>query len=378
MMDGATPGGMASAGMSGTVSADQPVQIIGLATASPAVTVQQHEARDAAGRLFARHPARFARLAGAFDNAGIDTRQVCEPHDWYLASRGWQDRNDTFLRHAVDLLEQAAGQALDGAGLRADQIDAIVTICSTGIATPSLDALLMQRLAFRPDTQRLPVFGLGCAGGTLGLGRAAALARAQPGTRVLLLVVELCSLTLRQGDTRKANIIATALFGDGAAAAILTAGVQGDAEGMTTQRPAAVRGWGEHLWPDTLDIMGWSVEDDGLGVIFSRDIPALVRERMRPAAETFLARHGLGLADLAGVICHPGGAKVIAALEDTFDLSTGTLDTERAVLRDHGNMSAATVMFVLQRRLRDAAPGRYLVSALGPGFTGAFALLDLG
>ncbi len=376
MMDGAASASAIPAPADACASplADGAVRILGLATASPAVTVEQREARDAAGQLFARHPARFARLAGAFDNAGIDTRQVCEPHDWYMEPRGWEDRNNTFLKHAVDLLERAARDALDAATLRADQIDAIVTICSTGIATPSLDALLMQRLGFRPDTQRLPVFGLGCAGGTLGLGRAAALARAHPGSRVLLLVVELCSLTLRQRDTRKANIIATALFGDGAAAAILTANTDGAGDG----RPAAVIGWGEHLWPDTLDIMGWSVEDDGLGVIFSRDIPALVRERMRPAAEAFLGRCGFGLDDLAGVICHPGGAKVIAALEDTFGMPAGTLDTERAVLRAHGNMSAATVMFVLQRRLKEAAPGRYLVSALGPGFTGAFALVHLG
>ena len=375
MMDGAASAAATLAKTGATSDpAESTVRLLGLATANPAVTVEQHQARDAAGQLFARHPARFARLAGAVDNAGIDTRQVCEPHDWYLAPRGWQDRNDTFLKHAVDLLERATRGALANAALGAEQIDAIVTICSTGIATPSLDALLMQRLAFRPDVHRLPVFGLGCAGGTLGLGRAAALAKAQPGARVLLLVVELCSLTLRQRDTRKANIIATALFGDGAAAAILTANTEGSGDG----RPAAVVGWGEHIWPDTLDIMGWSVEDDGLGVIFSRDIPALVRERMRPAAEAFLGRCGVGLNDLAGIICHPGGAKVIAALEDTFEMPEGTLDSEREVLRAHGNMSAATVMFVLQRRLKDARPGRYLVSALGPGFTGAFALLHLG
>jgi alkylresorcinol/alkylpyrone synthase len=212
---------------------------------------------------------------------------------------------------------------------------------------------------------RLPVFGLGCAGGVLGLARAASLARAHPGARVLFLVVELCALTFRKRDQSKSNIIATALFGDGAAAALLDA----EAEGP------ALAAWGEYTWPDSLDVMGWDITDDGLGVLFSRDIPTLVRTQFREAADGFLRGRGLTLADIDGFICHPGGAKVITALEDSFGIPEGTLDEARAVLRQYGNMSAATVMFVLERML--ARRGRRsLMTALGPGFTAGFLTLE--
>jgi alkylresorcinol/alkylpyrone synthase len=240
-------------------------------------------------------------------------------------------------------------------------------VSTTGIATPSLDARLMELLPFRRDLQRLPVFGLGCAGGVTGLARAAALARATPGSKVLLLVVELCGLTFRAQDLTKSNIIATALFGDGAAAALLSTAGSG----------ARVEGWGEHTWPQSLDVMGWEIKDDGLGVLFSRDIPTLVRDELRGATDRFLARHNLNRLDLAGYVCHPGGAKVLDALEDAFELPRGALAHARATLRDYGNMSAVTVLFVLERLL-PARPraGRYLMSALGPGFTASFALLE--
>jgi alkylresorcinol/alkylpyrone synthase len=267
----------------------------------------------------------------------------------------------------VALLKEAAEHCLDRAGVSFDEIDAVVTVSTTGIATPSLDAQLMEVLPFRRDLQRLPVFGRGCAGGVTGLARAAALARAAPGSKVLLLVVELCGLTFRAQDLSKSNIIATALFGDGAAAALLS----------TSGAGPRVKGWGEHTWPQSLDVMGWTVKDDGLGVLFSRDIPTLVRDELRQAADRFLARHGLNRLDLAGYICHPGGAKVLDALEDAFELPHGALAHARATLRDYGNMSAVTVLFVLERLL-GAIPrtGRYLMSALGPGFTASFALLE--
>ncbi|KGM33647.1 type III polyketide synthase, partial [Inquilinus limosus] len=271
-----------------------------------------------------------------------------------------------FLDTALDLLEDAARRCLDEAGIGAGEVDAIVTICSTGIATPSLDARLMERLPFRPDTVRLPVFGLGCAGGVLGLARAAALSRALNGT-VLLLVVELCGPTFRRGDLTKSNVVATALFGDGAAAVLIR-----PEDGCPALGPT-----GEHRWPGTLDVMGWSVETDGLGVIFSRDIPTLVRNDMRPAAEGFLARHGLGLDDLSGFVFHPGGTKVVEALRDAFDLPDVAMAAERAVLRRYGNMSAVTVLFVLAEKRRSMT-GRWLLSALGPGFCAGFAVLDCG
>jgi alkylresorcinol/alkylpyrone synthase len=226
----------------------------------------------------------------------------------------------------------------------------------------------MEVMPFRRDVQRLPIFGLGCAGGTLGLARAAALARAAPGSHVLLLVVELCGLTFRNRDMSKSNVVATALFGDGAAAALLSC--------RSASGAPEVAGWGEYTWPDSLDVMGWRIEEDGFGVLFSRDIPTIVHRQYGPAVDRFLAAQGLRRDDLDGTICHPGGAKVLDALEHVFGLPPGGMVEARQVLNEFGNMSAATVLFVLDATMRRGLRGRYLVSALGPGFTVAFALLE--
>jgi alkylresorcinol/alkylpyrone synthase len=218
-------------------------------------------------------------------------------------------------------------------------------------------------MGFRPDVQRVPVFGLGCAGGASGLSLAARLAQATPGSHVLLVVIELCTLAFRPDEMSKSNVIATALFGDGAAAAVLS---------TSGQPMAVIEHAGEHTWPETTDIMGWRMDAEGFGAIFSRSIPELATTDLRPAADQFLARHGLALADVASFCFHPGGAKVIIALEQAFNLSAGQLQSERSVLRDFGNMSAPTVLFVLARELQAASAGRRFLSALGPGFTASF------
>jgi alkylresorcinol/alkylpyrone synthase len=186
------------------------------------------------------------------------------------------------------------------------------------------------------------------------------------GRVVLLLVVELCALTFRSRDMSKSNMIASALFGDGAAALVLRGDGPGPCVGVA----------GEHTWPDSLGVMGWQIEDDGLGVVFSRDIPTLTRTEFADLLAKFLDRHRLTLADIDEFITHPGGAKVLDALEDAFALGRGDLVHARSVLRDYGNMSAATVLFVLHRALEAGGRGRMLLSALGPGYTAAFATLD--
>ena len=183
---------------------------------------------------------------------------------------------------------------------------------------------------------------------------------------MLLVVVELCALTFRTNDTSNSNIVAAALFGDGAAAAVIATDGRGPVLGAA----------GEHTWPGSLDVMGWRIEDDGFGVLFSRDIPALVRSRYRGVLCDFLDRCGLGLEDLDGFAMHPGGIRVLEALEHALELPLDALDDSRTVLREHGNMSAATVLFVLERMLARGATGRLLASALGPGFTAGFQLLD--
>jgi alkylresorcinol/alkylpyrone synthase len=210
------------------------------------------------------------------------------------------------------------------------------------------------------------VFGLGCAGGVSGLSIASRLAQARPGTNVLLVTVELCSLALRLDELTKANIVAISLFGDGAAAIVLRAG-----DGGATQIEAA----GEHLWPDTLGIMGWSVDPEGFGVIFRRTIPNFVTTHLNAAVTKILSGMRLSIEDIDRFICHPGGAKVIGALESALALDQGTLVHERQIIADYGNMSSPTVLFVLEQACAKGLPARSLLTALGPGFTASCVTL---
>ncbi len=343
-----------------------PVQIVSLATAVPPHEITQAEAAAAVRRGFAGRVEGFERLARVFDSAGIRKRHIVRPPDWYFGALGWPERSAAFLDGAGALFVDAATKALDEAGLAAADVDTIVTISSTGIATPSLEAHVAGRMGFRADVERVPVFGLGCAGGVSGLAIAARLARARPGSVVLMVAVELCSLAFRLDKLTKANIVATALFADGAAACV----VRADAGGI-----AEIESSGQHQWPGTLDVMGWSVDREGLGVIFDRDIPPFAEARMAPAVSGILERSGLTLAGIDGFAFHPGGRKVVTALERAFSLPQGTLEHERAVLADYGNMSAPTALFVLERTIREGLPARTLLAAMGPGFTASCVTL---
>ncbi len=347
-------------------------RLLSMATAVPPYELTQEAVASEAHELFPDRGEELKRLLPVYQNAGIAKRYSCLPLEDYKKPGSWKEKNEHYLENAVDLLEKAARNCLEEAGSTAEEVDAIVAVSTTGLATPSLEARLMGRLPFRADVERLPIFGLGCAGGVLGLARAAALTQAKPGTKVLFLVVELCALTFRHGDHSDANIVATALFGDGAAAVLLTSG-QGDEKG---EGFAEIAHWGEHTWPQSLDVMGWSVENDGLGVVFSQDIPTIVRKKLGSALDDYLAREGLERSDIDGYIAHPGGAKVVRALESAFNLQRGSLQIAREVLRDYGNMSAATVLFVLDAERRKGLYGRQVMTALGPGFTAAFLTLE--
>lgn len=346
------------------------VNLVALATAVPPYPLDQCAVATLAGSVFS-DAAEFARLRPVFDNVGIRRRFAPAPLDWFSEPRGLAERNRLYLAAALDLLERVAGQALDAAGTPLEDVGAIVTVSTTGIATPSLDARLMARLPVPRSVQRLPIFGLGCAGGAIGLARAAAMARTMPQKAVLLLVVELCTLSFRPGESSKSNIVGTALFGDGAAAAVLRCGGEGPAIVAT----------GEYTWPHSLDLMGWDVADDGLRAVFSRDIPALVRRDLGRVTREFLAQQRLTPADIDRVVCHPGGPKVIEACEGAFGLPAGSLVEARRVLHEFGNMSAASVLFVLQRVLAEprcaagAAWRRALITAFGPGFSAGFVLI---
>lgn len=344
-----------------------PVSILSLATATPRHVLTQATALATARELIGGQFADFDRLAPVYDHAGIARRQLAMPLDWYRTERSFEERSAAYLDVALDLFVEVAGAAIAQAGLEAGGIDAIVTVSSTGIATPGLEARAMAQLPFRNDVRRVPVFGLGCAGGASGLALGAELAAARPGSTLLFVTVELCSLALRTARADKADLISTALFGDGAAAAVLRTGEAGF---------AAITGSAEKTWNDTLDIMGWRAEPTGLGVVLNRAIPGFVRREMRAAMDGMLGAQGLSIGGIDRFICHPGGAKVIDAIEAALDLPPGSLAEERAVLHDHGNMSAPTVLFVLDRYRRAGLPPRSVLSALGPGFTASSIVLE--
>jgi alkylresorcinol/alkylpyrone synthase len=338
----------------------QSAKLVSLATAVPPYVLSQSEVAAAANRGFGGRYDDFERVARVFRTSGIRQRHAVRPIDWYLAPLGWPERTSAYLEGACQLFVDAANNALDAAEINAAEVDTIVTISSTGVATPSLEARVAGRIGFRADVERVPVFGLGCAGGVSGFSIASRLAQSRPGSIVLLVAVEICTPAFRLDELTKANIVATALFGDGAAACVLRASEAGI---------AAVEMSGQHTWPDTLDIMGWRVDSQGLGVIFDRAIPPFAQRHIAPAIAGILSRAGLVLDDVDRFACHPGGSKVIAALELALSLEQGSLDHERAILADYGNMSAPAALFVLDRLIRAGLPSRTLLTAMGPGFT---------
>jgi alkylresorcinol/alkylpyrone synthase len=344
----------------------QPCSLLSLSTAVPPHVIDQAYAKEVGRRAFGRKNL-FDKLSTVFDNAGIAKRHLAAPVDWYERPHGWRERNAVYLEAAEDLFVEAATSAIEKAGLAPDQIDGIVCVSTTGIATPSLDARASHRVGFRPDVRRVPVFGLGCAGGVNGLSIATRMAAADPGSHWLFVTVETCSISIRLDSDDPAAVVATALFGDGAAAAVVTSG---------EHSLARITGSAEKLWPDTLRIMGWDVEDPGLAVVFDRAIPPFVEAELAEAVDGMCASMGVARKDIDRFCCHPGGVKVIDAIETALELNQGELNLEREVLNDYGNMSAPTVMFVLDRLLKQGLPKKVMMTAFGPGFTCAGMLLE--
>ncbi len=342
-----------------------PVNVLAVATAVPPHELDQLAVADAAKQVYARTFARYPKLADVFVNAGIERRYSARPLEWLSAPHDLGERTEAYLESASDLFIRTARAALAQAGMSARDVDVVVTVSSTGIATPSIEARVGPEMGFRPSVMRVPIFGRGCAGGVSGLTLGSRLARAEPGEVILVVVVELCTLTSRTDRGTKADVISSALFGDGAAAAVLRAG--------TDKSKLRVGAAAEHTWPRTLDIMGWTVDPVGLRVMLSRSLPRFVEQKLAAPVRRFIKAAKLQAPQL---LCHPGGAKVLDAIEVALELQKGTLRDEREVLRGHGNMSAPTVLFVLERALRRGLRGPAMLSALGPGFTANFLALE--
>lgn len=310
------------------------------------------------------------RLHGS---AKVRSRHMTLPLERYGELDGFGAANDVFIAAATDLGAKAVQDALHLAGLSAADVDLIIFTSVTGIATPSIDARLVGRLGLRPDVKRLPLFGLGCAGGAAGLARMHDYLLGRPDHVAVLLSVELCSLTFQRDDASMANLVATALFGDGAAA-VVACGADRQEE---TAGPTIVD-TRSHLYPDTGRVMGWNIKDSGFQVVLDPQVPDVVRRCLADAVEGFLGDHGIKPKDVTAWVCHPGGPKILEAVAEALDLPEEALDVTWRHLADVGNLSSSSVLHVLrdtlaERRPPPGTPGVLL--AMGPGFASELILL---
>jgi predicted naringenin-chalcone synthase len=314
---------------------------------------------------------RFARTSG------VDHRSLALPLSRYPKLTGFTDANNAYLEVAVDLGEQAIRKALDAANIEPHEVDAIVMVSTTGIAVPTIDARLMSRIGLRPDIKRVPLFGLGCVAGAAGMARVHDYLRGYPGHVAVLLSVELCSLTLQRDDTSIPALIGLSLFGDGAAAVVAT-GADRALMHPTAHRGPRVLATRSRVLPDTVDIMGWNVSSSGFQLVMSREVPKMADDYLRDEVDSFLADHGLSIADISTWVCHPGGPKVLDAIENAIGLPPEALAHSRNSMRDNGNISSASVLDVLCRTVADppAAGTLGVMLAMGPGFSFELLLLS--
>ncbi|MFC6086521.1 type III polyketide synthase [Sphaerisporangium aureirubrum] len=315
--------------------------------------------------------------------ARVEHRNLALPLEEYGKLDGFGSANAVFVETAIELGAEAVSGALEAAGLTAEDVDMIMFTSVTGIAAPSIDARLAGRLGLRPDVKRVPVFGLGCVAGAAGIARLHDYLRGWPGHVAVLLSVELCSLTLQRADATPVNFVASALFGDGAAAVVACGpdrplpGRGDPAEPARQENSVTVVATRGHLYPGTEAVMGWDVTDKGFRVVLDTSVPDVVRAHLADDVHGFLGDHGLTTADVTAWVCHPGGPKVLDAVAETLRLPPGALDVTWRSLADIGNLSSSSVLHVLRDTLElrppPGTPG--VLMALGPGFCSELVLL---
>jgi alkylresorcinol/alkylpyrone synthase len=312
------------------------------------------------------------RLERLHKNVLVGGRHLALPIEEYGGLTTWGKANDAWIRVAQEVGAAAVEDALERAGLSAADVDALIFVTVTGVATPSIDARLMNRLGLPPRVKRMPIFGLGCVAGAAGIARAADYVRGYPDHVAVLLSVELCSLTLQPEDLSIPNLIASGLFGDGAAAVVVT-GENRPAAGPRILASRSV------FYPDSERVMGWDISESGFKIVLSADVPLVARDKLRPDVDAFLAEHGLTRSDISSWVCHPGGPKVLEAMQESLDLPPGALDVTWRSLREVGNLSSTSVLLVLAETLEShrPPPGSYgMLLAMGPGFCSELVLLE--
>ena len=346
------------------------VTIAATATAVPAHIITREEVKTYFHRVFHLEGARLDAMMSIIDNSQVKRRFCIHPIDYIIEPRPLSQISREYQEHAVKLGTTVAADCLARAEMKPADVDLLITVSCTGVMIPSLDAHLINDLGFRQDVRRLPITELGCAAGAASLARAADFVRAYPDRTVLVVAVELPSLTFQRGDVSQANLISTVLFGDGAAAAVVT--------GRSARGPR-ILDTESYLFPHSLDAMGFDLKETGFHIVLSKDVPQLIREKIKGVMDGFLARHALTRKQVSAFILHPGGQKLLLYMEEELGICRCDTQFSWDVLSDYGNLSSASVLFVLHEWLNKSqlAPGDYgLLAAFGPGFSAEMALLQ--
>ena len=347
------------------------MRIAAVGSALPPHYYDQATLLEAFKRRWAKRHHNLDRLERLHHSVLVGGRHLALPLEEYDELTTWGKANDAWIRVAQEVGERAVRSALEKAGLAVGDVDCLITVTVTGVATPSIDARLMNRLGLPPQVKRVPIFGLGCVAGTAGIARAADYVRAYPDQVAVLLSVELCSLTLQREDLSIPNLIASGLFGDGAAAAVIV-GADREEAGPQIIASRSV------FYPDSEDVMGWDISESGFRIVLSADVPEVVRRHLRGDVDSFLAVHGLKRGDIRTWISHPGGPKVLEAMQDALELPDDALESAWRTLRELGNLSSTSVLLVLQEALERPTPepGSFgMMVAMGPGFCSELVLL---
>ncbi len=331
--------------------------ISGLSSSFPKHMILQTQVEEFSKTVFKNK--HINNLLKVYKNSGVKKRYLVEDINWYTSKHSWKERNKLFKKHSISLLKKCISSTLQKTNTTPNEISGIVVINSTGIITPTLDAELLNYFNFPSNIKRLPIFGYGCAGGILGLSRAIEMYRSSLKT-VLVCCVEICSLTFRPQIFSKANIVSTALFGDGAVSFLI--GNKGDCEILKSS---------EYTWKNTLNLMGWTIENDSLGVLFDKSIPNFISSKLKTVIDDFSSKK------FNGFIMHPGGSKIIDSYKEIFS-HHNSLNKSKEVLEKYGNISSVTIFLVLMMFLNDpSSKGAFLMSALGPGFTAGLAEIKI-
>ncbi|HMQ80600.1 MAG TPA: 3-oxoacyl-[acyl-carrier-protein] synthase III C-terminal domain-containing protein [Ignavibacteria bacterium] len=350
-------------------------KIISTATSDAPYILPQSEIKNFIYNLFSGSGLEIERLISVFDNSEITQRHISVKPEWLAKEHTFKEQSEIFTEVSLELAKQAIVECLAGVNINPAKIDNMIYVTSTGVMTPTLDARLFNELGFNSHIKRLPLWGLGCAGGAAGISRAMDLTKAYPKENVLVVAVELCSLTFQKDDISKSNIVAASLFGDGCACVLIA----GDENELSANEncPELVASLST-IYDNSLDVMGWDIVDTGFSVVFSRDIPTIVKENVKPNIAELLSMHNMSIEDIKHYITHPGGLKVINAYEESLGLKQGTLNISHKILKEHGNMSSPSVIYVLDEFLKNVQStkaGEYgLISSLGPGFSSELVL----